>query len=50
MTVELKLPVLTKEKKEELIDNIIRNGAKVMDPDFKSLEEYLKRNPLEEVQ
>ena len=48
MTVESKLPnVLTEEKKEELINDIVRNGGKVSDPDFKSLEEYLERNPLE---
>jgi hypothetical protein len=47
MTVESKLPILTKEKKKELIDDVVRNGERVLDPDFKTLEEYLEKNPLD---
>jgi hypothetical protein len=47
MGIESELPILTKEKKEELIDDVERNGGRVLDPDFKTLEEYLERNPLD---
>lgn len=39
--------ILTDEKKEELRIHIERNDGRVVDPDFKELEDYLEKNPSE---
>lgn len=47
MRVESQTEILSPKLKAELIKDVVRNGGRVTDPEFKSLEEYLTRNPAE---
>ncbi len=41
--------ILSEEQREELKNSIEINGGEVIDPKFSELEDYLRRNPPDEV-